>query len=289
MKLPGFAYDARRRVATFYCFVPGTDGRKRRKRKLTDVPSRAEAIRLWTDFREELEREALEPAKFTRPPTLAEFVSERFVEMTARLRPATRRYYGDFLRRHLIPRLGDVPMDQLTSQRVNALIGSMISEGWCAKRGRERKLHGCTPACVRRPYAGSTINGAAHVLRVIIGWAVELDVLDGSPVKKKVKWARESRPELELSLEERHRFLAAFDDEELFRAYLGRIRTPPRIVPHPSGGMKRVGGGRLPGGKAAIEIFRRLQHYRPFFWTLLDTGLRLSDALNLRWASVSLE
>lgn len=70
MKLPGFAYDARRRVATFYCFVPGTDGRKRHKRKLTGVPSRAEAIRLWTDFREELEREALEPAKFTRPPTL---------------------------------------------------------------------------------------------------------------------------------------------------------------------------------------------------------------------------
>ena len=289
MKLPGFAYDARRRIATFYCFVPGTDGRKRHKRKLTDVPSRAEAIRLWTDFREELEREALEPAKFTRPPTLAEFVSERFVEMTARLRPATRRYYGDFLRRHLIPRLGDVPMDQLTSQRVNALIGSMISEGWCPKRGRERKLHGCTPACVRRPYAGSTINGAAHVLRVVIGWAVELDVLDGSPVKKKVKWARESRPELELSLEERHIFLSAFDDEALFRAYLARIRTPPKIVPHPSGGMKRVGGGRLPDGKAAKEIFRRLQHYRPFFRLLLDTGLRLSDALNLRWVNVSLD
>ena len=287
MKLPGFSYNASRRVATFYCFVPGTDGRKRRKRKLNDVPSRAEAIRLWTAFREELEQEALEPAKFTRPPTLAEFVSARFDEMTARLRPVTRQGYAFFLKRHLVPRLGDVPMNDLTSQRLNALIGAMISEGWCPKRGRERKPHGCTPACERRPYF--TINDTVHVLKVVIGWAVELDVLDGSPVKKRIKWARQSLPELELSVEERRRFLAAFEDEGLFRAHLARIRTPPRLVPHPSGGMKRVGGGRLPDGKAAKEIFRRLQHYRPFFWTLLDTGLRLSDALNLRWANVSLE
>ncbi len=156
-------------------------------------------------------------------------------------------------------------------------------------RGKERRPHGCTPACVKKPYSGTTINDAVHVLRVVIGWAVELDVLDGSPVKKKVKWARQSLPELELTLDERRRFLAAFEDEALFRAYLARTRTPPKIVPHPAGGMKRVGGGRLPDGKAAKEIFRRLQHYRPFFWTLLDTGLRLSDALNLRWGSVSLE
>ena len=289
MKLPGFAYDARRRIATFYCFVPGTDGRRRRKRKLTDVPSRAEAIRLWTAFREELDQEALDPEKFTRPPTLAEFVSKRFDEMTARLRPVTRQGYAFFLKSHLLPKLGDVPMDELTSQVLNALIGAMISEGWCPKRGRERKPHGCTPACERRPYSGTTINDAVHVLKVVIGWAVELDVVDGSPVKKKIKWARQSLPELELSVEERRRFLAAFEDEGLFRAYLARIRTPPKLVPHPSGGMKRVGGGRLPDGKAAKEIYRRLQHYRPFFWTLLDTGLRLSDALNLRWANVSLE
>ena len=289
MKLPGFAYDSRRRIATFYCFVPGTDGRRRRKRTLTDVPSRAEAIRLWTAFRDELDREALDPAKFTRPPTLAEFVSARFVEMTARLRPVSRQGYGLLLKRHILPKLGDVPMDELTSQRLNALIGTMVSEGWCPKRGRERKPHGCTPACVKRPYSGTTVNDAVHVLKVVIGWAVELDVLDGSPVKKKIKWARQSLPELELSVEERRRFLAAFEDESLVREYLGRVRTPPKIVPHPQGGMKRVGGGRLPDGKAAKEIFRRPQHYRPFFWTLLDTGLRLADGLNLRWANVSFE
>ncbi|HQN09356.1 MAG TPA: tyrosine-type recombinase/integrase [Thermoanaerobaculia bacterium] len=289
MKLPGFAYDARRRVATFYCFVPGTDGRKRRKRTLTDVPSRAEAIRLWTAFRDELEREALEPAVFAKRPMLKTFVEERFDEMTSRLRPASREFYGAFLRRHLLPKFGEVPMDQLTSQKINAFIGEMLRDGFCPKRGKERRPHGCTPACVKKPYSGTTINDAVHVLRVVIGWAVELDVLDGSPVKKKVKWARQSLPELELTLDERRRFLAAFEDEALFRAYLERIRTPPKIVPHPSGGMKRVGGGRRPDGKAAKEIFRRLQHYRPFFWTLLDTGLRLSDALNLRWASVSLE
>jgi integrase len=289
MKLPGFAYDARRRVATFYCFVPGTDGRKRRKRTLTDVPSRAEAIRLWTAFRDELEREALEPAAFAKRPTLKAFVDDHYDEMTARLRPATREFYGAFLRRHLLPKFGTVPLDQLTSQKINAFIGEMLRDGFCPKRGKERRPHGCTPECVKKPYSGTTINGAVHVLRVVIGWAVELDILDGSPVKKKVKWARQSLPELELTLDERRRFLAAFEDEGLFRAYLARIRTPPKIVPHPSGGMKRVGGGRLPDGKAAKEIFRRLQHYRPFFWTLLDTGLRLSDALNLRWASVSLE
>ncbi len=289
MKLPGFSYDAQRRVATFYCFVPGTDGRRRRKRTLTDVPSRAEAIKLWAKFREELEAEASTPAVFARKPTLKTFVDEHFKDMTARLRPATREHYGAFLRRHLLPRLGKLPIDQLTSQRLNALIGEMIRDGFCPKRGKGRRPHGCTPACVKRPYSGTTINDAVHVLKVVIGWAIELDILDGSPVKKKIKWARQSLPELELSIEERRRFLAAFEDEQLFRAYLARIRTPPKLVPHPSGGMKRVGGGRLPDGKAATEIFRRLQHYRPFFWTLLDTGLRLSDAMNLRWTSVSLE
>lgn len=289
MKLPGFSYNAGRRVATFYCFVPGTDGRKRRKRTLTDVPSRAEAIRLWNSFREELEREALAPAVFAKRPTLRVFVAEHFDEMTTRIRPATREHYTVFLRRHLLPKFGDVPMDQLTSQRINAFIGELLRGGYCPKRGKGRKPYSCTPACVKRPYSGTTINDAVHVLRVVIGWAVELDVLDGSPVKKKVKWAAQNLPELELSLDERRRFLNAFEDEALFRAYLARIRTPPKIVPHPSGGMKRVGGGRLPDGKAAREIFRRLQHYRPFFWTLLNTGLRLSDGLNLRWANVSLE
>lgn len=289
MKLPGFAYDARRRVATFYCFVPGTDGRRRRKRSLTNVPSRAEAIRLWSQFRQELETEAITPAVFAKKPTLQAFVEVNFDDMTARLRPATRENYDAFLRRHLLPKLGSLPLDQLTSQRLNALIGEMLADGFCPKRGKGRRPHGCTPACVKRPYSGTTINDAIHVLKVVIGWAVELDILDGSPVKKKIKWARQSLPELELSVEERRQFLAAFEDDQLFREYLARIRTPPRIVPHPSGGVKRVGGGRLPDGKAAKEIFRRLQLYRPFFWTLLDTGLRLSDALNLRWANVSLE
>ena len=289
MKLPGFSYNAGRRIATFYCFVPGTDGRKRRKRTLTDVPSRAEAIKLWNAFREELENEALNPAVFAKRPTLKAFVAEHFDDMTARIRPATKENYTAFLRRHLLPKFGDVPIDQLTSQKINAFIGEMLNGGFCPKRGKGRKPHGCTPECVKKPYSGTTINDAIHVLRVVIGWAVELDVLDGSPVKKKVKWAAQNLPELELSLDERRRFLNAFEDEALFRAYLARIRTPPKIVPHPSGGMKRVGGGRLPDGKAAKEIFRRLQHYRPFFWTLLDTGLRLSDGLNLRWSSVSLE
>lgn len=289
MKLPGFAYDARRRIATFYCFVPGTDGRKRRKRTLTGVPSRAEAIRLWTAFREELEREVTNPARFTRPPTLRVFVASRFDEMTARLRPSTRDGYGFLLKRHILPRLGDLPMDELTSQRLNTLIGAMLAEGWCPKRGRERQSHGCTAACHPKPYSGSTVNDAIHVLKVVIGWAVELDVIPENPVKKRIKWAPVSLPELELSLEERRRFLAAFEDEELFRSYLERTRTPPKLVAHPCGGVKRVGGGRRADGEAAREMFRRLRHYRTFFWTLLDTGLRLSDGLELRWESVSLE
>jgi len=288
MNLPGFAYDAQRRVATFYCFLPGSRT-KRRKRTLTNVPSRAEAIKLWSLFRQELENEVITPAVFARKPILRDFVHDHFDEMTARLRPATRQNYSAFLRRHLIPKFGAVPMDQLTSQRVNALIGEMLRDGFCPKRGKGRKPHGCRPDCVKRPYSGTTINDAVHVLRVVVGWAVELDVLDGSPMKKKIKWARQSLPELELSVEERRRFLDAFEDESLFRDYLARIRTPPRIVPHPQGGMKRVGGGRLPEGKAAKEIFRRLQHYRSFFWALLDTGLRLSDAIGLRWANVSFE
>ncbi|HMM36617.1 MAG TPA: hypothetical protein PKA62_18080, partial [Thermoanaerobaculia bacterium] len=211
MKLPGFSYNAGRRVATFYCFVPGTDGRKRRKRTLTNVPSRSEAIKLWNAFREELENEALNPAVFAKGPTLKAFVTDRFDDMTARIRPATREHYTAFLRRHLLPKFGDVPMDQLTSQKINAFIGEMLKGGYCPKRGKGRKPHGCTPECVKKPYSGTTINDAVHVLRVIIGWAVELDVLDGSPVKKKVKWAAQNLPELELSLDERRRFLNAFE------------------------------------------------------------------------------
>ncbi|HPA52901.1 MAG TPA: tyrosine-type recombinase/integrase [Thermoanaerobaculia bacterium] len=39
---------------------------------------------------------------------------------------------------------------------------------------------------MRRPYAGLKINGATRAVQVVIGWAVELDVLDRRPANKNV-------------------------------------------------------------------------------------------------------
>lgn len=78
---------------------------------------------------------------------------------------------------------------------------------------------------------------------------------------------------LELTLEERGRFLAAFDDEHAFRANLPKGR--------------RFGLAPMESKAAALH-FRRFRELRPVFVVALETGLRKGDLLALKWSSVNL-
>ncbi|MEO6326946.1 MAG: site-specific integrase, partial [Thermoanaerobaculia bacterium] len=290
MKLPGFSYDPKRRVAVFYAYVPGSAGRKRRLRTYADVPSQAAALRLYGEYRQQLEREAAGHAGPGPVPTLRAFVGERFDEMTLRIRPSTRRYYRDMLDTHLLPALGTRKLDEITSVRANGLIGSLLQAEWCPRHHGCARGPSCTESCRPKRYSGATVNGVVRVLKIVLNWAVELDVLPMNPCRKKIKYAPVERPELEMSLEERDAFLRTFDDLEGFRRHLAANRVEARVVQFPCcAGEKKVGGSVRPDGEAATTMFERYRLYKPFFLTLLSTGLRLSDAMGLSWSSVSLD
>jgi integrase len=96
---------------------------------------------------------------------------------------------------------------------------------------------------------------------------------------------------LELSDEERRRFLGAFADESRFKRCFSESRSRGRVVssPHFGGGPRVFGGALRPDGEALRYYFQRFRETKPVFVVALETGLRRSDLLGLRWRSVDFE
>ncbi len=260
--LPGFSYDTRTKRATFVVYVPGAKGRCRRKRTVT-VASRAEALHLWATFREEVADGRRAPGT-TR--TLAQFFEATFDLLAARIAPSTAGNYRSLTVRHILPSLGSVPLDRITTALVHDLAATMRRSG----------------------LAPASINGALRILKVFLHQAVERGEIDTYPLKRRVVMEHVPPLTLELSDTERERFLVAFESETIFRAYLGRTRHRGNVVssPHFGGVPRSFGGGVRPDGEAAGELFRRFRDLKPLFVIALETGLRQGDLLRLRWATV---
>src|SRR5438132_1673411 len=126
-RYPGLEYDAARKRARFDCYLPGTSGRSRRRRSVP-AETRAEALRLWREFVEELAAEAQasrETGEHSAPsdkptivPTLREFIESSYCTIAAAFKPSTMRTQANIVQKRLLPVFADVRLDAISSVSV---------------------------------------------------------------------------------------------------------------------------------------------------------------------------
>ena len=263
IRLVGFTYDEAAGIAQFSMYVPGTAGRAR-KRATVRASSHDEAVRLWSEFRSRAAEGLARPSPV--PPTFREFITDYFVSIEANVSEKTARDYRYAIDRHLLPRLGALRLDEISSGILNRVSASLTSAG----------------------YAGATVNNYVNVAVLLLGYAVEFDVIGELPLKKKIKKRKANKPCLELTAEERVRFLAVFDDEPRFRAYLAE--TMPKPEPAQRFGAQRAyGAGMRADSDAAHTYFLRFRHSKDLFVAALETGIRSGDLRALVRRCVDIE
>ncbi|HEX3533455.1 MAG TPA: tyrosine-type recombinase/integrase [Gemmatimonadaceae bacterium] len=255
-RLVGFTYDEAAGVAHFSMYVPGTAGRDR-KRATVNAATYDEAVRLWSEFRSR----AVEGLSRLSPeaPTFREFITDYFPSIAANLATKTARDYRWAIDRHLLPQLGALRLDEITSGILNRLGARLNAAG----------------------YAGATVNNYVNLAALLLGYAVELDVIEEIPLKKKIKHQKANKPCLELNADERVRFLAAFNDEQAFRRYLAETmpKAKPAFAKDASrrGARRAYGAGMRSDSDAAREYFSRFQRSKDLFLVALETGIRSGD------------
>jgi integrase len=125
------------------------------------------------------------------------------------------------------------------------------------------------------------VNNYVNVAALLLGYAVEFDVIEELPLKKKVRRQKANEPCLELSVDERTRFLAAFADREAFSRYLAdkMPKAKPAIARDARrwGARRAYGAGMRCDSDAARDYFTRFQRSRDVFLVALETGIRSGD------------
>ena len=266
-KRAGFNYFPDTGDAYFEIYEPGT----RLKRRLTvhDIASKEEAEKLWNAFRAKVKRRAKRVHMIA--PTLREFVDEYFEDIRAQVRDHTADSYEYTIRTHILPEFGELRLTEITVGAVNRWSARLITVG----------------------YSGATVNGYVNTVRLLLGYALRWDVIDDVPIKKPLDKYDFNLPCNELSLDEERRFLATFDDEAAFREWIAKHRPAGEesaAVPGDQrfGGKRRYGAGIRADSEAAGFYYRRFRAAKPLFVLAVETGLRRSDLLRLKWSQVNL-
>ena len=274
-RIPGFSYDGRRKIARFVLYVPGEKGKARRKKTLFGV-TRDEALNQYASFRDEVRSEGdsttehgLARGRSREVLTFAAFIERYWERFAARVSARTARNYRYTIETHLIPAFGATRLDRITSAAVQDFAAELK----------------------RRSYAAATINDYMNTLIVLLHQAVDREEISVFPLKRRIVREKAAKPRLELSPDEKANFVKAFDDAKGFREYLRRHRSSGKVVASSFyGGRSRTFGGSLrPDGSAAAVYFERFQSSKSLFVVALETGLRRSDLLNLRWPSVDFQ
>lgn len=248
MKFTGLRYDAKTQTAYLDGYVAGTNGKVRRRKTIEHVTI-AQAREAWKAFRADLAS-----GRAVRGPiTLATFIKEYWEIVSAHLTESTRATHRNLIDNHLLRYFGDTVLDDITSVRVGDFQTNMRNLG----------------------RAASYINDAVRLLKMLLRQAVERDVIAEYPITKKTKIEKEHPLRLELSTDERRRFFATFEDENVFREYVGKTRKAK---------------GRQPESDATHAAYLRYRELREFFIVAVETGLRnRTDLRNLRWRDVDFE
>jgi len=260
--VPGFRFDGKRGRACFEVTLPGTSGRFRR-RKTVDAATRDQALTLFRQF-----RAAVLAGQSGEPEVFSDFVGRFWPLIQMRLAPRTASYEKAVVDTILVPFFGPY--------RLEGINAALVRDFGALLRSRE--------------YAASTSNRIISVLRKVLNDAVARDVIKEFPARGRLPREREQALRLELSEDERSRFLNAFESEPSFRRHFSEHRPASRVVSSSHfGGTPRVfGGGLRPEGEAVGYYFERFRLIKPVFVVALETGLRRADLLGLRWGSVDL-
>ena len=260
--VPGLSWNRATKRGEVVVWLAGSGGRRRkhRFRASNEVQARAIARTFLEQVRREELLDELAPVPAPGPvPTLSPapppekgltlaglFAShlERFLE---RKRQSTAEFYRAV--KKVVGRDGVLAERELRSFRKPDIEDFMLR---LEKQGR----------------ASTTAAGYGAALVCLLRWAVDRDLLDEFPIKKRIVYPTRQKPELELSPEEERQLLAAFD-EAYFRERLAADDT-------------------LRGFRSKPETFGRLQAFFPLLLAGMRTGLRKGDLLRLTWGHVNL-
>lgn len=248
--IPGFRFHARKGKAYFEVTIPKTSGSVRR-RKTVEAATMEEALSEWKKFRDDVLA-----GRGARPLTFRAYAEQFWPSIAKRLAPKTAKDETFIVKKSLVPFFGNHELRRLNAALVRDFVVNLKA----------------------KELSAATINGRIAVLRQILNDAVEREIIPASPVRKypheKVEPLR-----LELSDDERVRFLAAFDDRDGFRkAVLEENVTDitDESVPEKD--------DILP---AVVKFhFERFRASKPLFVVALETGLRRGDLLGLKWSHV---
>jgi len=261
-KYPGLRWDAKTKTAYFEVILPDTGGKVRR-RFSRQVNSYDQAIKLWSKFRNDILSGRGEI------PTFKQFVDSHWATITKGLKPSGKDADTYRLNALILPAIGHLPLDKITVAVLEDLV-------------RDQKIAGKKPR---------TINGYMKIIGKILHEAVRREEIPTFPVKGKLPHLKEMPLRLEMKVEEQRNYLAAFNSEENFRRYIEQNRSKGKVATslHFGGKPRSFGGGRKPDGQAAGFHYERFRNSKPFFVVAIETGLRLSDLLDLQWQVVDLK
>ena len=261
---PGFRYDGKARKAYLDLRVPGTGGRKRVRSVVEDV-TRDEALSEWKRLRDEAKEGRVRDAEMT----LRAYFEANWKTMRLSLSPKGAASVEQAMRARILPHVGDLPMRRVNLAVVRDWTGTLRSEG----------------------YAPASINGALSTLRKFLRDAVARDVLAAYPIKGRLPRQKEEILRLDLNDEEEARFLAAFEDEAGFRAFVEEEYRRDEVTWLEAMRKRQPGRkGKPPLDPEAVALwYQRFRALRPLFVVALETGLRRGDLLALRWSSVDLK
>jgi integrase len=255
------AYNAKTGATLLEVVVPGTDG-KRRRRKVTTISSFLNAEEALLAFRKEVARAfptapwefAPEPGRARR--TVREFVGDNRSLLAGGLSPQRRKLEEQILDTHLLPFFGDMLLSDLTDRHLDAFLEAM--KGKTYTRGTKTLR-----------YSAPYINTTLRILRKVLHRAVQYREIARFPFLARKKWESERLVKNELSAIERQAFLDAFTDREGFKSALEAFGVD---VAHIWGGFD--------------AYFRRFSSLRPLFICAIHAGLRRADLLDLRWTDI---
>jgi integrase len=188
-------------------------------------------------------------------PTFHEFASEWYAGVNAELRERTQVDYEWRLSSHLLPYFATYRLDAITVEEVDRYRRAKVRERDALRVARAEQE--AVPADKRRrlprPLSDSSINKMIRLLAAILEQAVEYGYLPRNPARGRKRLLAESRPS---------------------RSYL----QPEQVA------ALLEAAGELDSEARAGDAGRR----RPLLATLTLAGLRIGEALSLRWQGVNL-
>jgi integrase len=189
-------------------------------------------------------------------PTFHTFASEWYEAGAAEWRVRTRIDYRWRLTSHLLPHFASYPLSAITVEEVDRFRTAKVRES--ERLNAQRKAQAAKPPAERkqplpRPLSHGSINKLIRLLAAILEQAVEYGYLDRNPAQGRKRLLRESKPS---------------------RSYL----QPEQVA------ALLTAAGELDAEARAGDTGRR----RPLLATLTLAGLRISEALALRWRDVNL-